>query len=122
MAWLWKQGRPTLLAVVGLGFLGYKALHKDHEPMGQGQAGTGVRGAATARPPLTTPTPEATPTKSAFLGGLGITELATRVVKEVKEDGDEAEATLEADGDEEDVDLKKEDGDWKIDEAATSDL
>src|SRR5262249_56973661 len=43
-------------------------------------------GAATARPPLTTPTPEATPTKPGFLGGLGIKELATRVVKEVQED------------------------------------
>ena len=43
-------------------------------------------------------------------------------IKEVNEDGDEAEATLEADGSEEDVELKKEDGDWKIDEAATSDL
>ncbi len=26
MAWLWKQGRPTLLALAGLGLLGYKAL------------------------------------------------------------------------------------------------
>jgi hypothetical protein len=86
MAWLWKQGRPTLLAVVGLGFLGYKALHKEREPVGQGQAGVGMRGAAIARPPLTTPTPEAAPTKPGFLGGLGITELATRVIKEVQED------------------------------------
>jgi membrane protein len=86
MAWLWKQGRPTLLAVVGLGFLGYQALHKEHEPMGQRQAGVGVRREATARPPLTTPTPEATPASSAWLGGLGITELATRVVREVRED------------------------------------
>src|SRR5512145_533987 len=86
MAWLWKQGRPTLLAVVGLGFLGYKALHKEREPVGQGQAGVGVRGVATARPPRMTPTPEATPTKPGFLGGLGITELATRVIKEVQED------------------------------------
>jgi membrane protein len=45
-----------------------------------------VRGGGTARLPLRTPTPEATPTKSAFLGSLGITELATRVVKEVRED------------------------------------
>ena len=29
MAWLWKQGRPTLLAVVGAGVLGYKAFHRD---------------------------------------------------------------------------------------------
>ena len=86
MVWLWKQGRPTLLAVVGLGFLGYKALHKGREPVGQEQAGMGVRGAATARPPLTTPKPHATSTKPGFLGGLGITELATRVIKEVRED------------------------------------
>jgi NAD(P)-dependent dehydrogenase (short-subunit alcohol dehydrogenase family) len=26
MTWFWKQGRPTLLAVAGLGFLGYKTL------------------------------------------------------------------------------------------------
>jgi NAD(P)-dependent dehydrogenase (short-subunit alcohol dehydrogenase family) len=26
MAWLWKQGRPTLLAAVGLGLVGYKVL------------------------------------------------------------------------------------------------
>jgi membrane protein len=86
MAWLWKQGRPTLLAVVGLGFLGYKALHKEREPVGQGQEGVGVRGVATVRPPLTTPMPEATSTTPGFLGGLGITELATRVIKEVQED------------------------------------
>jgi NAD(P)-dependent dehydrogenase (short-subunit alcohol dehydrogenase family) len=28
MAWLWKQGRPTLLAVAGLGWLGYKVLQR----------------------------------------------------------------------------------------------
>ena len=60
MAWLWKQGRPTLLAVVGLGFLGYKALHKEHEPVGQGQAGTGVPGGAPAQPPQRTATSRAT--------------------------------------------------------------
>ena len=86
MAWLWKQGRPTLLTLVGLGFLGYTVLHKEREPVGQEQAGAGVRGVVTARPPLTVPTPEATSTQPAFLGGLGITELATRVVKEVWED------------------------------------
>jgi membrane protein len=86
MAWLRKPGRPTLLAVVGLGFLGYKTLLKEREPVGQRPAGAGVQGAATAHPPLTTPTPEAAPTKAGFLGGLGITELATRVVKEVRED------------------------------------
>src|SRR5262249_20518078 len=75
-----------LLAVVGLGFLGYKALHKEREPVGKEQAGTGVRGVATAHPPLTMPAPGVTPTKPAFLGGLGMTKLANRVVKEVLED------------------------------------
>jgi membrane protein len=41
---------------------------------------------ATARPPLPPSTPAATPTKSAFLGGLSLKELVTRVVKEVRED------------------------------------
>jgi len=86
MAWLWKQGRPTLLAVVGLGLLGYKALHKEREPMEQEQTGVSGRGVATARPLLTTSAPAATSTKPSFLGGLGIIELATRVVKEVRED------------------------------------
>ena len=43
-------------------------------------------------------------------------------VKEVEEDGDEATVTVEADGEEDEAEMKKEDGDWKIDEAATSDL
>src|SRR4029453_1096266 len=59
MAWLRKPRRPALLAVVGLGFLGYKTLLKDRELVGQRQVGAGVQGAATARPPLTTPTAEA---------------------------------------------------------------
>jgi hypothetical protein len=42
MAWLRKPRRPALLAVVGLGFLGYKTLLKEREPVGQGQAGAGV--------------------------------------------------------------------------------
>jgi hypothetical protein len=41
MAWLWKQGRPTLLAVVGAGVLGYTALHQRRVPVGQGQAAVG---------------------------------------------------------------------------------
>jgi len=61
-------------------------LHKERELGKQGQAGASVRGEGTARLPLRTLTPEATPTKSAFLGSLGMTELATRVVKEVRED------------------------------------
>src|SRR5207237_3803002 len=51
---------------------------------GQGQAGR--RRAATAHPSPATPALAATPTKPTFLGGLGIKELATRVVKEVRED------------------------------------
>ena len=86
MAWLWKQRRPTLLAVVGLGVLGYTVLHKERELGKQWQASAGVRGGGTARLPLRTPTPEAALAKLAFLGSLGITELATRVVKEVRED------------------------------------
>ena len=55
MAWLWKQGRPTLLAVVGAGVLGYKAFHRGRAPVGQGQAAVGVWDAATAHPLRTTP-------------------------------------------------------------------
>ena len=51
--------------------------------MGQGHAAVGVRDTATAHPP---PTPAATPTKTGFLGGLSVKELATRVVQEVRED------------------------------------
>ena len=65
MAWLWKQGRPTLLAVVGAGVLGYKAFHRGRAPVGQGQAAVGVWDAATAHPPP--PTPAAMPTKTGFL-------------------------------------------------------
>jgi membrane protein len=86
MAWLWKQGRPTLLAVVGAGVLGYKAFHRGRAPVGQGQAAVGVWDAPTAHPPRTTPTPAAPPTQSGFLGGLRVKELATRVMKEVRED------------------------------------
>jgi membrane protein len=85
MAWLWKQGRPTLLAVVGMGVLGYKALHRGHAPVQQGQAAVGVWDVATAHSPRTTPRP-ADPPQPGFLGGLSIKELATRVVKEVQED------------------------------------
>jgi membrane protein len=86
MAWLWKHGRPTLLAVVGAGVLGYKAFHRGGAPVGQAHAPVGVWDAPTAHAPLTRPTPAATPTKTGFLGGLSLKELATRVVKEVQED------------------------------------
>ena len=72
MAWLWKQGRPTLLAVVGAGVLGYKALHRRHTPGGQGHAAVGVWDPATAHPPRTTPTQEAPPAKRGFLGGISV--------------------------------------------------
>ena len=85
MAWLWKQGRPTLLAIVGAGVLGYKALHRGHAPVGQGQAAVGVGDAPTAHPQRTPPSP-APPAKRGFLGGLSVKELATRVTKEVRED------------------------------------
>jgi membrane protein len=39
-----------------------------------------------AHPPRTTPTPAASPAKRGFLGGLSVKELATRVMKEVRED------------------------------------
>jgi hypothetical protein len=86
MAWLWKQGRPTLLAVVGAGVLGYKAFHRGRAPGGQGHAAVGVWDAATAHPPPMTRTSAATPAQSGWLGGLSVKELASRVVKEVQED------------------------------------
>ena len=86
MAWLWKQGRPTLLAVVGAGVLGYKAFHRGRAPVGQGYAAVGVWDVPTAHPSLPTPAPAAAPTKTGFLGGLSVKELATRVMKEVRED------------------------------------
>src|SRR5262245_56394788 len=86
MAWLWKQGRPTLLAMVGMGVLGYKALHRGHAPVQQGQAEVGVWDTATAHPPQTTPRPADAPPQTGFLGGLSLKELATHVIKEVRED------------------------------------
>jgi hypothetical protein len=46
--------------------------------------------------------------------------LAEFEVKDVEEDGDEATATVESDGEEDELQMKKEDGDWKIDEGATA--
>jgi len=86
MAWLWKQGRPTLLAVVGAGVLGYKAFHRGRAPVGQAHAAVGVWDAATAHPSRTTPASAAAPTQTGFLGGLSVKELATRVMQEVRED------------------------------------
>ena len=50
MAWLWKQGRPTLLAMVGMGVLGYKALHRGYVPVQQRQADVGLWDVPTAHP------------------------------------------------------------------------
>src|SRR4029450_10511733 len=86
MAWFWKQGRPALLAMVGAGVLGYKAFHRGRAPVGQAHAAVGVWDAATAHPSRTTPAPAAAPTKTGFLGGLSVKELATRVMQEVRED------------------------------------
>ena len=86
MAWLWKQGRPTLLAMVGAGVLGYKAFHRGRAPVGQAHAAVGAWDAATAHPSRTTPAPAAAPTQTGFLGGLSVKELATRVMQEVRED------------------------------------
>jgi hypothetical protein len=51
MAWLWKQGRPTLLALVGAGVVGYKAFYRGRAPEGQGHAevGYGMRPRRTRR-------------------------------------------------------------------------
>jgi membrane protein len=86
MAWLWKQGRPTLLAVVGLGVLGYKAFHHDRMSVGQKQTAGGAGKALPVHAPLPTPTPAATPTPNGFLGGLRLKEIITRVLKEVRQD------------------------------------
>ena len=86
MAWLWKQRRPTLLAVLGMGVLGYKALHRGHEPVDRGRADVGMWEAPRTPSPLTTPTPAVTQMKTGFLGGLSVKELASRVVQEVRED------------------------------------
>jgi hypothetical protein len=86
MAWLWKQGRPTLLAMVGAGVLGYKAFHRGRAPEGQRPAAVGVWDAPPAHPPRTTPAPAAASTQTGFLGGLSLKELVTRVIKEVRED------------------------------------
>ena len=86
MAWLWKQGRPSLLAMIGLGVLGYTALQRGRAETKYGQSG--VRGVENAQPrrPQVTPASPGKQTKSPFLGGVRITELAKRVVREVQED------------------------------------
>ncbi len=86
MAWLWKQRRPTLLAVVGIGVLGYKMLHQGDKPVDRGRTDVGMWEVPRTPPALTTPTPAVTQMKSGFLGGLSVKELASRVVQEVRED------------------------------------
>ena len=86
MAWLWKQRRPTLLAVVGIGVLGYKMLHQGDKRVDRGRTDVGMWEAPRTPPPLTTLTPAVTQMKTGFLGGLSVKELASRVVQEVRED------------------------------------
>ena len=74
MAWLWKQGRPTLLAMVGR--RPATALHRRRAPVGQEHAAVGVWDAPTAHPSRTTSTPVVPPTKTGFLGGLSVKDLA----------------------------------------------
>ena len=68
MAWLWKQGRPTLLAVVGAGVLGYKAFHRDERQwdtdMERWECGRSQR-----TPLRTTRTSAPTPAQRGWLGG-----------------------------------------------------
>src|SRR4029453_4208767 len=86
MAWFWKQGRPTLLAMVGAGVLGYKAFHRGRAPVGKAPAAVGWGDATRAPGSRRKSMPAAPPTKPGFLGGLSVKELATRVMKEVRED------------------------------------
>jgi hypothetical protein len=83
MAWLWKRGRPTLLAIAGLSVLGYKAFSRERIPTGQRQVAVKAAEAPSGHAPLPTPTPAVTPTPSGFLGGLHVKDLTTRVLKEV---------------------------------------
>jgi Virulence factor BrkB len=92
MAWLWKQGRPSLLAVVGLGFLGYKALHSRRKAHRQEQVRTGVVNDNQRMTTRVTPTPAGKRTKAPFLGGLSITELVRRVWREVQDDNGTGQA------------------------------
>jgi hypothetical protein len=81
MAWLWKQGGPALLALVGAGVVGYKAFHRGRAPEGQGYAEVGVWDAPTAaHPPRATPSPATPPTQNSFLGGLSVKELVPCVM------------------------------------------
>ena len=43
MAWLWKQGRPTLLTLVGLGFLEYTATQRSTRNVSRWGKGRQVR-------------------------------------------------------------------------------
>ena len=86
MVRLWKQGQPSLLAVVGLGFLGYKALHRGREAHRHRQAPKGVVAATQHRMTEATTTPTERQTKSTFLGGFSLKELGTRVWQEVRDD------------------------------------
>jgi membrane protein len=72
--------------MVGLGFLGYKALQWEHAETRHAQAGTGVVENALRLPTGATPTPAGETTTTPFLGGLSIKELGLRVWREVRDD------------------------------------
>jgi membrane protein len=86
MAFFWKQGRPSLLAVVSLGFLGYKALQQGRKEAGHRQPGAGAGQDVRPRAHEVIPAPAGRQKPSAFLGGLPVKTLAKRVVQEVQED------------------------------------
>jgi membrane protein len=86
MAWHWKQGRPRLLTMIGLGVLGYKVLQRGRAEERPGQRSVSVVEATQPRRTHVTSTPAERQTKTPFLGGLRVTELAKRVVREVQQD------------------------------------
>jgi membrane protein len=86
MAWLKKLGRSRLLAVIGLGFLGYKALHRGGAEERQRQTGAGGVADARKQTAMATTTPAKRTTKTPFLGGLSLMELGRRVWREIRDD------------------------------------
>jgi hypothetical protein len=68
MAWIWKQGRPSLLAMIGLGVLGYKALHRGREEARHGPQRIRVIEGAQPRKAQVTPMPLDRQAQTAFLG------------------------------------------------------
>ena len=84
MAWLWKQGRPTLV-MQGQASWATKRCTGDARRWGRNTQPWGC-GTPTAHPSRTTSTPAAPPTQTGFLSGLSVKDLATRIMKEVRED------------------------------------